>query len=210
MALDARWAILHASKRNLYELDLTLHADSLMDVGKLAFVSKRPIVFGVAILWLVFNIFVQAAIAAIGLTYGFDTSTESYLFTPGNVTVPDMKHFSNSIKPQIQDEQITAHAYGGLAWNFGIGTSIEDLPIHKDIYQGLTSNHRIWQDQPNNKMVLVFTESSSSAPTQKTGSLSVYTNRTLEMHYSCSSYETHFDNETNDFYINKPDIIASR
>ncbi|TGO13716.1 hypothetical protein BTUL_0064g00160 [Botrytis tulipae] len=206
MALNARWAILHARKRNLYELDLTLHADSLMDLGKLAFVSKRPMVFIMAISWLIFNLFVQAAIAAISLTYGFDTSTESYLFTPGNVMVPDMRHLSNTTNPHFEDEEITAHAYGGLAWNFGIGSSIEDLPAQGDIYQGLISNYSIWQDQPNNKMVFVFTES-SSASTQKTGSLSVYTKRTLEMHYSCSSYKvTHF-NDTNGFFnTSNPDI----
>ncbi|KAF5878056.1 uncharacterized protein Bfra_000223 [Botrytis fragariae] len=206
MALNARWAILHASKRNLYELDLTLHADSLMDVGKLAFVSKRPMVFGMAISWLIFNIFVQAALAAISLTYGFETSSESYLFTPGNVIIPNMKNFSNTIDAQAGDEEYTAHAYGGLAWNLGIGSSIEHLPAQGDIYLGLTSNYSIWQDKPNNKMVFVFTESSTSASTQKAGSLSVYTNRTLEMHYSCSSYEvTSINNETGEIYISNRD-----
>ncbi|KAK8911568.1 hypothetical protein QC760_000584 [Botrytis cinerea] len=207
MALNVRWAVLHARKRNLYELDLTLHADSLMDLGKLAFVSKRPMVFGMAISWLIFNIFVQAAIAAISLTYGFDTSTESYLFTPGSVTIPDMKHFSNTTNPQIEDEEYTAHAYGSLAWNLGIGSSIGDLPTQGEIYQGLTNNYSIWQDEPNNKMVFVFTESSSSASAQKTGSLSVYTNRTLEMDYSCSSYRvTHIDETTGYFNTSNPDI----
>ncbi|KAF7929403.1 uncharacterized protein EAE98_005321 [Botrytis deweyae] len=207
MALNARWAILHARKRNLYELDLTLHADSLMGLGKLAFVSKRPLVFGMAISWLIFNIFVQAAIAAISLTYGFDTSTESYLFTPGNVIIPNMRHFSNTTNPQFEDEEYTAHAYGGLAWNLGIGSSIDDLPAQGDIYQGLTSNYSIWQDQLNNKMVFVFTESSSSASTQKTGSLSVYTKRTLEMNYSCSSYKvTHFNDTTGYLNTSNPDI----
>ncbi|TGO33286.1 hypothetical protein BHYA_0254g00010 [Botrytis hyacinthi] len=206
MALDARWAILHASKRNLCELDLTLHADSLMSLGKWAFVSKRPMVFGMAISWLIFNIFVQAAIAAISLTYGFDTSTNSYILTPGNVTIPDLKQFSKITKPRIEDEQITAHTYGGLAWELGIGNSSKGLPRPGEIYRGLTNNYSIWQDDPNNKMVFVLAESSSSASSQKSGLLSVYTNRTLEMHYSCFSYIAHLDNETKDFYISNPDI----
>ncbi|APA07111.1 hypothetical protein sscle_02g018810 [Sclerotinia sclerotiorum 1980 UF-70] len=191
MALNARWPILHARKRNLYELDLTLHADSLMDLGELAFVSKRPLVFGMAISWLIFNLFVQAAIAAISLTYGFNTSTDSYLFTPGNLTVPDMEHFypqGNNTKPQTEDEEYTAHAYGGLAWNLGIGESIIDLPSQGEPYQGLSGNYSIWADQHHDKMVFVFTEYSSSASSENTGSLGIYTNRTLLMYYSCSSH----------------------
>ncbi|ESZ89893.1 hypothetical protein SBOR_9718 [Sclerotinia borealis F-4128] len=191
MALNARWPILHARKRNLIELDLTLHSDSLMDIGKLAFVSKRPVVFGMAISWLIFNLFVQTVIAAISLTYGFDTSTESYLFTPGNVTIPDMGHFyplGNNTKPQSEDEEYTAHAYGGLAWNLGIGTSVSDLPSQGEIYQGLTGNYTVWSDQPNDKMIFVFTEYSSIS-SQNIGALGIYTNRTLDMHYSCSSHQ---------------------
>ncbi|KAF7959070.1 hypothetical protein EAE96_002587 [Botrytis aclada] len=205
MALNARWAFLHASKRNLYELDLTLHADSLMDVGKLAFVSKRPMVFGVAISWLIFNIFAQAALAAISLTYGFDTSTEKYLFAPGYVKIPVIKNFSNTADPRIEDEQTKARDYGGLAWDLGISSSIEELPAKDTIYQDPYYN--IWRDDPNNKIVFVLTESSSPASTQNTDSLRVYTNRILEMHYSCSSYKpTSLGNDS--FNTSNPDITC--
>lgn len=125
------------------------------------------------------------------MTYGFDTSTESYLFSPGNVTIPRMTQFypqGNNISPEIEDEEYAAHAYGAIAWNYGIGPSVADLPLQGEAYQGLIDEPNIWQDKPNSKMVFVFTEYSSSASSSNTGSLEIYTNRTLEMHYSCSSH----------------------
>lgn len=113
------------------------------------------------------------------------------MFTPGNVTIPDMGHFypqGNNTKPEIEDEEYTAHTYGGLAWNLGIGASIADLPSQGEIFQGLSESFSIWEDQPNSQMVFVFTEYSSSVSSQNTSPLGVYTDRTLSMSYSCSSH----------------------
>ncbi|KAI9641166.1 hypothetical protein NHQ30_010596 [Ciborinia camelliae] len=149
--------------------------------------------------------FVQVAIAAISLTYGFDVSTESYLFAPGSVLVPDMKHFypqGRDTQLDIGDEEYTAHAYGALPWIFGINDSIDNLPPPREIYQDLAENDIIWKDLPNNKMVFVFTEYSSS------GLLGVYTNRTLDMHYSCSSHKvlSGYDNDNLPINITVQDI----
>jgi hypothetical protein len=63
MAVDVRWWVLSLTKRNLREVDLILHLDSLTEVTKLAFVAPRlaPACFS----WLLLNIVSQP----------FDTST---------------------------------------------------------------------------------------------------------------------------------------
>jgi hypothetical protein len=54
MAVDMRWWVLSLTKRNLREVDLILHLDSLTEVTKLAFVAPRlaPACFS----WLLLNI----------------------------------------------------------------------------------------------------------------------------------------------------------
>lgn len=54
MVVDMRWWILSLTKRNLREVDLILHLDSLTEVTKLAFVAPRlaPACFS----WLLLNI----------------------------------------------------------------------------------------------------------------------------------------------------------
>jgi hypothetical protein len=54
MAIDMRWWLLSLTKRNLREVDLILHLDSLTEVIKLAFVAPRlaPACFS----WLLLNI----------------------------------------------------------------------------------------------------------------------------------------------------------
>jgi hypothetical protein len=54
MAVDVRWWVLSLTKRNLREVDLILHLDSLTEVTKLAFVAPRlaPACFS----WLLLNI----------------------------------------------------------------------------------------------------------------------------------------------------------
>lgn len=54
MAVDVRWWVLSLIKRNLREVDLILHLDSLTEVTKLAFVAPRlaPACFS----WLLLNI----------------------------------------------------------------------------------------------------------------------------------------------------------
>ncbi|KAA8576175.1 hypothetical protein EYC84_006330 [Monilinia fructicola] len=192
MASTARWPILHARKSYVDELELTLHADSIRSLCKLAFYSKKPVVIGLVVIWLFFNFSVQVGMAAINLTYGFDTSKEGFLFSPGNVMYPIMSHFypqGNNTRPELGDEEYTAHAYGSLGWNYGTGTTVADIPSQGEIYQGLTENLTVFQDQPNIKMVFVFTEYSSSISSSNTGLRGVYTNRTLEMSYSCSSHQ---------------------
>jgi hypothetical protein len=78
------------------------------------FVTKRPLVIISCVLWLIVNIVAQAGIAAIGLTYGFDSNTEAVILASGNVTVPNLSHFFPSPQSDVWDfgvgdEQYTAH-----------------------------------------------------------------------------------------------------
>jgi hypothetical protein len=65
------------------------------------------------ILWLLINLTAQAGIAMLSLTYGFDPDTSELMFSPGNVSIPNMEHFYpqglNPKDPSIQDEEYTAH-----------------------------------------------------------------------------------------------------
>ena len=48
----------------------------------------------------------------LSLTYGFEVDYNGVLMNPGNVTIPDMRHFypqGNNTSPSVQDEQYTAH-----------------------------------------------------------------------------------------------------
>ena len=51
----------------------------------------------------------------LSLTYGFNTATNGVLFTPGNVSIPNMSHFfpqgENPKSPSLQDEEYTAHVF---------------------------------------------------------------------------------------------------
>ncbi|RAL63296.1 hypothetical protein DID88_004372 [Monilinia fructigena] len=183
MASNARWPILHAKKRNVDELDLTLHADGLMDLCKLAFIFEKACDF-----WC-----------------GY-TMADLQSFCTSN-------HSSHKLdiwlryQPELQDEEYTAHAYGSLGWNYGTGATVAEIPSQGEIYQGLTENVTVFQDQPNNKMVFVFTEYSSSISSSNAGLLGVYTDRTLEMNYSCSSHRvTSNGNGSSDGNITVQDI----
>jgi hypothetical protein len=56
MALNMRWVVLSNRKRNLIEMDLLLHADSMQRLFKLVFVTRRPMVIFGALFWLFVNI----------------------------------------------------------------------------------------------------------------------------------------------------------
>ncbi|KAM3084006.1 hypothetical protein ACMFMG_001887 [Clarireedia jacksonii] len=208
-AMLARWPIMNNRKRNLNELDLTLHADSLTAMGKLAIISKRPMVFLAAIFWLLFNIATQVAVAGISLTYGFDTSTESYLFSPGNVKVPDMRFFyaqGNSSQPDPEMEQYTAQVLGNRGWQSARGSPIDEMPQPREVYprtQNWTSSEywNIWEDQPNKTMTYVFSEFSSAAD-HDSGSIGVYTDRDISMSYSCDSHKVTKNGDASDYYAN--------
>ena len=96
------------------KVDLLLKADSLSALFKLVFVTKRPWVIICCLLWLFINIFAQAGIAMIGLTYGFDVNSDAVILKPGNVSIPNMSHFfpsplSSDTDISLGDEQYTAH-----------------------------------------------------------------------------------------------------
>ena len=101
----------------MQKLDLILRADSLTELSKLVFQTKRIGVILAAIFWLLLNIAAQAGIAAISLTYGFETDETSAMLNTGNVTIPDMQHFYplGTSSSQIgmtegyEDESFTAH-----------------------------------------------------------------------------------------------------
>ncbi|PQE10446.1 hypothetical protein CJF30_00010435 [Rutstroemia sp. NJR-2017a BBW] len=195
-AMIARWPIMNNRKRNLNELDLTLKADSLTAMAKLAFISGRPMVFIAAIAWLVFNIATQVAVAGVSLTYGFDTSTESYLFSSGTVKVPDMTFFysqGNSSQPDPEMEQYTAQVLGSRGWQSAEGSPIRRMPRARAVFprtQNWSSSEywNIWEDQPNKSMTYVFPEFSAAARNDSS-ILGIYTDRTISIHYSCNSHK---------------------
>lgn len=56
LALNMRWPILHARKRNLVEADLILYADSLSKLFMLCFKTKRLTVILGCLAWLFINL----------------------------------------------------------------------------------------------------------------------------------------------------------
>lgn len=96
------------------KLDLILRADSLTELSKLVFATRRVGVILAAIFWLVLNIAAQAAIAAVSLTYGFETDSTSAMLNSGNVSTANMQHFypfggSVGLSETYEDESFTAH-----------------------------------------------------------------------------------------------------
>jgi hypothetical protein len=85
---------------------------------KLVFVTRRPMVIFGCLFWLLMNLLAQSGIAMLSLTYGFDTSTAGVIFTPGNVSIPNMAHFypqgDTPKTPSLQDEEYTAHVSAPL------------------------------------------------------------------------------------------------
>jgi hypothetical protein len=67
MAVDVRWWILSLANRNLREVDLILHLDSLTEVTKLAFVAPRlaPACFSWLLLNIVSQLFLKSAIRSL-------------------------------------------------------------------------------------------------------------------------------------------------
>jgi hypothetical protein len=88
-----------------------------MELSKLVFATRRVGVILAAIFWLILNIAAQAGIAAVSLTYGFETDTTSAMLNTGNVSTADMQHFyplgtSTSAfgsDENFEDESFTAH-----------------------------------------------------------------------------------------------------
>lgn len=102
----------------------------MQKLAKLVFVTRRPAVIIGAVLWLLINVvsfssqrssfnfnhqqLAQAGIAMLSLTYGFDVDTVAVKYHFGNVSIPEMKHFSPQgigfkANPSWQDESYTAH-----------------------------------------------------------------------------------------------------
>jgi hypothetical protein len=74
-------------------------------------------VISACIFWLILNIAAQAGIAAVSLTYGFETDSTGVLLNTGNTSTADMQHFyplgTSSIavgaSESYEDESYTAH-----------------------------------------------------------------------------------------------------
>jgi hypothetical protein len=139
------------------------------------------------------------------LTYGFDTSTEAYLFYPGTVKVPDMTFFyaqGNSSQPDPDIEQYTAQVLGSRGWQSAQGSRISEIPEAKEVFprtQNWSSSEywNIWEDQPNKAMTYVFPEFSAA---NDSGIKGIYTNRTISMHYSCNSHKVTRNGNASDYY----------
>jgi hypothetical protein len=99
------------------KLEHILRADSLTELSKLVFATRRVGVILACILWLVLNIAAQAGIAAVGLTYGFETASDGAILSTGNTSTADMQHFYPSGTTSIvaganetyEDESYTAY-----------------------------------------------------------------------------------------------------
>ena len=98
------------------KLDLILRADSLTELSKLVFATRRVGVIFACILWLVINIAAQAGIAAVSLTYGFETDSTAVLLSYGNTSTADMQHFyplgatiAAGANESYEDESYTAY-----------------------------------------------------------------------------------------------------
>jgi len=71
-------------------------------------------VIGCCLLWLMANLLANAGLAALSLTYGFDTNLDKVALSLTNVSVPDMSHFFEStspdvITPDLMTEEYVAH-----------------------------------------------------------------------------------------------------
>ncbi|TVY84111.1 hypothetical protein LSUE1_G002086 [Lachnellula suecica] len=192
MALNMRWPILSSRKRNLEETDLILHADSMMELSRLALTSKRSVVVLACVSWLFINILAQAGVAMLSLTYSWDTDYTAVLKSsrPGNVTISKMDHFYPSIDGNnniitIQDEEYTAHLYGGLAFDIGVD-SIVNMPQPGDIYN--FSAAAFYQDYSESKLVYQFLNSPAGTSIGF-DTFSMYTERTINMTYTCESHK---------------------
>lgn len=116
MALNMRWPILAARKRSLRELDLFLRADSLTELFKLVFVTRRFWVITACLGWLFINLVAQVGIALLSLTYSFDVNYDAVLSSHGTFKAANMTHFfprpdDVEDQPTLPDEQYTANAY---------------------------------------------------------------------------------------------------
>jgi hypothetical protein len=99
------------------KLDLILHADSLSELSKLVFATRRVGVILACIFWLALNIAAQAGIAVVSLTYGFEPDTGTAMLSNGSTSTADMQHFyplgttSSAVGSleTYEDESYTAH-----------------------------------------------------------------------------------------------------
>ncbi|TVY45833.1 hypothetical protein LSUB1_G000091 [Lachnellula subtilissima] len=215
MALNMRWPILSSRKRSLEEIDLILHADSMTKLGKLAFTAKSPAVILTCLSWLLINILAQAGVAVLGLTYSWDTDYSAVLKSdhPGNISVPNMDHFyPGAVKGNFseQDEEYTAHVYGGLAWDFKVD-DIANAPKYGEIYNN--SAAKFFQDYSKNSLEYTFLNSpagtlgangngSFNDITVGDGIGEVYVSHLVE---ESTSFFTNMPNNGTDFFANSCD-----
>ncbi|KAE9367273.1 hypothetical protein N431DRAFT_350702 [Stipitochalara longipes BDJ] len=186
MALNMRWVILSNRKRNLIEMDLILHADSMQRLFKLVFVTRRPMVILGALFWLFVNILAQAGIAMISLTYGFNPDVNHLTYSPGLVAIPDMSLFQppgniSDPHPSFRDQAYTAHVYGESAYNQGVESS--PAPAAGTVYQ---TNSTIWF--PDNTTFVQFVFADSPTDSIYPSSTSVYTSRRINSTYACDVF----------------------
>ncbi|KIN03201.1 hypothetical protein OIDMADRAFT_119695 [Oidiodendron maius Zn] len=172
-------------------LEHILRADSLMQLSKLVFATRRLGVTLACIFWLVLNIAAQAGIAAVSLTYGFEKDSTAVLLSSGNTSTADMQRFFplDSQSPTLgasdsyEDESYAASQYGSMmplfGWNF-----TNELPNQGQ--RLLEEDGLIWYlDNNNNSGTYIFFDNS---PGGGPDTLSVFTERTINVTYECESY----------------------
>ncbi|KHJ36403.1 hypothetical protein EV44_g5686 [Erysiphe necator] len=188
IALTMRWSLIALKKFNLDEIDLLLQSYNLITFYKLARVSRRPLIKICCIFWILVNILTQFGLASLSLTHNFDGDTMAVHLKAGRASIAKMSHFfprSNHVGSNLalQDEQYTAHTYGGFALTFGIGL-VSTQPTPGQRYQ--TTQPLLWLDKRNNLINFVFLDSPKGS--REISPYSAYTDRKISVTYKCDSY----------------------
>ncbi|UNI23310.1 hypothetical protein JDV02_009140 [Purpureocillium takamizusanense] len=117
-ARELRWWLLSLGESRLLETDLILQSESLVQLVRLLWVTRRIRIRLFVIVWLALNLISQTAVALIGLTYNIDDTPKVLVTRPGMVWIPDMSEFTfgnKRGKPKPLDiiaQRYTANRFG--------------------------------------------------------------------------------------------------
>ncbi|KAI9716441.1 MAG: hypothetical protein M1812_005336 [Candelaria pacifica] len=114
-----RWRILAEAPHTKKEVDLILAIESLLSVFTLGRKSfRKPKMLIPCILWLLWNLIAQVAVASVSLTYTLDdgTSWKDTYSTDGMVNAPNLTTYFRGKRPLTHEsDQDVAHTYGEVA-----------------------------------------------------------------------------------------------
>ncbi|KXJ87038.1 hypothetical protein Micbo1qcDRAFT_218241 [Microdochium bolleyi] len=138
MLSDLRWCVLSRRPRPRVKVERLLRADSLIELMRFAFKSRRLTVHTVVAMWVVLVLGSQIAVASLGLCYSVDTATGESLSVPGDLLVADVSTIHTyKLVPSEQADlaalQYTAHSYGIISDAFPAG-ALNATPTPGNIY----------------------------------------------------------------------------